>query len=259
MGTYYEPFCGGAALFFALANEEAPRFRQAVLVDQNADLMAFYTALRDDVDALLRALRKYRYDRDLFYEVRAQSTTKLSTIERGARFLFLNKTCFNGLWRVNSKGQFNVPFGTYKNPKIVDEPSLREASSRLQHVALKHGDFLAVTKRAKSGDFVYFDPPYVPLSRTAQFTAYHSDGFGPDDQQRLRDEMKRLAQADVHVVLSNHDTEDARALYRGFWGCSVGVRRSINSDITKRGLTGELIVSSVKPRGSTANGWSKLK
>lgn len=243
MGTYIEPFCGGAAVFFALAGHSPRPFERAILCDQNEDLMACYRALRDDLTGLVRALRKYRYDRELFYETRAKDPSNLKDAARGARFLFLNKTCFNGLWRVNSKGQFNVPFGTYKNPKILDEEGLEEASRALAGVELVTGDYRTVTKRAKRGDFVYLDPPYVPLSRTAQFTAYSMAGFGPNDQVKLAGELARLAKKGVKAMLSNHDTKETEELYKGFWTRVVKVRRSINSDITKRGDTREIIVT----------------
>jgi DNA adenine methylase len=257
IGTYFEPFCGGAALFFALAAAEPKAFRKAVLADQNVDLMALYGALRDDVEALITELAKYRYDRDLFYQVRAQNAQLLSPLERGARLLFLNKTCFNGLWRVNASGQFNVPFGAYKNPVICNKAVLRNAAAQLQGVTLQTGDFLAATKRARAGDFVYFDPPYVPLSKTALFTAYGQLGFGRAEQECLRDELFRLKKLSVRAVLSNHDTPETRALYKGLWCRNVQVRRSINSDITKRGHTGELIVMSERPKKSDS-AWEKL-
>jgi DNA adenine methylase len=199
------------------------------------------------VDGLIRALKKYRYDKELFYETRAKDPSRLSDAARGARFLFLNKTCFNGLWRVNSKGQFNVPFGTYKNPKILDEETLREAALGLAGVELVTGDFRTVTKRAKRGDFVYLDPPYVPLSRTAGFTAYAMEGFREKDQARLSEELSRLAKKGVKAMLSNHDTKETEVLYKDFWTRVVNVRRSINSDITKRGDTREIIVTNWDP------------
>jgi DNA adenine methylase len=258
IGTYFEPFCGGAALFFALADSVPRSFSKAVLTDQNEDLMALYQALRDELGALIAVLKTYRYDRDLFYEVRAQSVASLSRVERGARLLFLNKTCFNGLWRVNASGQFNVPFGTYKDPKICDEAVLRNASVQLQRVSLRASDFLSATKNAKEGDFVYFDPPYVPLSKTALFTSYGQNGFGPTEQRRLSAELVRLKKLGVRAVLSNHDTVESRALYKGMWCRSIQVRRSINSDKTKRGTTGELLVANWRP-GNKDSTWEKLK
>jgi DNA adenine methylase len=245
VATYREPFCGGAAVFFAL---ESTRRKRAVLCDQNADLVALYTVLRDDVDGLIRALRKYRYDRDLFYETRAIDSATLNERERAARLVFLNKTCFNGLWRVNSSGIFNVPFGRYANPNICDVPTLKAAALVLKGATIVHGDFIKATKTAKPGDFVYMDPPYVPLSKTANFAAYATGGFGPADQLRLKNEFARLASLGVNAVLSNHDTEEMRELYKDFNIVPVNVIRSINSNITKRGPAREILVLNWKNR-----------
>lgn len=241
MGTYVEPFAGGAALFFSLADEK--RWERAILCDRNEELIACYRAVRDEVEALIEALGAFRYDRDLFYEVRAQNTRKLSDVKRGARLIFLNKTCFNGLWRVNSKGEFNVPFGRYANPRILDAPRLRAASRALSGVDLVVGDFADVTRACGRGDFVYFDPPYVPLSRTANFTAYASDGFSRDDQERLVAEVRALRSRGARAMLSNADTEETRALYKGLSTEVVYALRRISRDAEGRGMLSELLVT----------------
>lgn len=248
---YIEPFAGGAALFFALASERPRRFKRALLADTNADLVALYQALKTDPEALIESLAAYRYEPEMFYRIRALDPSTLSLVERGARLLFLNKTCFNGLWRVNSKGQFNVPFGRFVNPKIVDPPRLREAAKALKLATFKLGDFTAVTKNAKPGDFVYFDPPYVPVSSTANFTAYGSAGFGPKEQARLAEELLRLKAKKVRAVLSNADTPHTRALYARFSMQVVHMRRSINSATAKRGLSPELLVKNWGKPGLT--------
>lgn len=250
IGTYFEPFCGGAALFFALSAEEPRRFKHAVLADRNEELVSLYRAIRDDLPGLLKELRRFKHDREFFYEVRAWDVRRASEAKRGARLLFLNKTCFNGLWRVNSKGQFNVPFGKYKNPNFLDEELLEAASLALQGVDIRIADFSEVTKAAKAGDFVYFDPPYAPVSRTAQFTSYAIDGFGPADQERLREEFSRLRKKKVAALLSNADVSDVRVLYNEFPTRIVSARRSINSDIKKRGVVNEVIVSTL-PLGAS--------
>ncbi len=247
IGTYVEPFAGGAALFFALANEAATKhptrtFRRAVLADKNEDLVACYRAVRDSVEELIEALRKYRYDQDLFYEVRDRDSSKMSDVERGARLIFLNRTCFNGLWRVNASGKFNVPFGRYKNPRILDEDGLRIASQRLAKVDVRLADFDEATKGLRAGDFVYFDPPYVPVSKTADFTAYAEGGFGPKDQERLVATLRDLGKRGILAMLSNADTEETQTLYEGFAVHQVEAPRSINSDASKRGNTTELLV-----------------
>lgn len=242
--TYVEPFAGGAALFFALASADGgPRFRRAILADQNAELVACYRAVQRDVEAVIRALGAYRYDRDLYYETRELDTSGMSDVERAARLLFLNRTCFNGLWRVNASGKFNVPFGRYENPRILDADGLREASRVLAKADIVHGDFARATKKLGAGDFVYFDPPYVPVSATANFTAYAKDGFGEADQARLAAELRRLRGRSVGVLLSNHDTPEARRLYEDFAVHVVHVKRPINSDIKKRGHAAELVVT----------------
>lgn len=239
---YYEPFAGGAALFFALASETPRRFKKATLADTNADLVALYQALKTDAESLIETLGQYRYDEEMFYATRDIDPATLDPVGRAARLLYLNKTCFNGLWRVNSKGKFNVPFGRMVNPKIVDPPRLLEAAKALRHTTCKLGDFAKVTKNAKPGDFVYFDPPYAPVSSTANFTAYGSAGFGPVQQARLVDELLRLKALKVRAVLSNADTPYTRELYARFSVRVVHMRRSINSATTKRGLSPELLV-----------------
>lgn len=247
IATYAEPFAGGAALFYELAN--ASRFRRAILADRNEDLVACYRAVRDDVERLIRALGEYRYDKDLFYEVRDRDPSKLDDVERGARFLFLNRTCFNGLWRVNASGKFNVPFGRYKNPRIVDEEGLRAASLALAKAEVKNADFADVVRTLRPGDFAYFDPPYVPLSKTADFTAYAEGGFGAEDQRRLVETFRELKARGVPAMISNADTEETRELYKSFAAHQVEAPRSINSDASKRGNTTELIVLNWGKRG----------
>jgi DNA adenine methylase len=242
--TYAEPFAGGAALFFALASDGSRKIGRAVLCDQNEELIACYRAVKADPAKVIRALEDYRYDEDLFYEVRDKSTAGMTDTERAARFIFLNKTCFNGLWRVNSQGKFNVPFGRYDNPKIIDEDGLALASKALALAELRLGDFSEATKGLGGGDFVYFDPPYDPASETSDFTAYARGGFSMTDQQRLADEMRRLRGAGVMVMLSNADTRKMRDLYFDFTVHSVKAPRSINSVAEKRGMARELLVTS---------------
>ena len=242
MRTYVEPFAGGAALFFALASETPRPFERAVLCDMNEELVACYRAVQSDVEAVIAALGKYKYDREVFYKTRERDTRRLGDVARAARLIYLNRTCYNGLWRVNSKGKFNVPFGRYTNPLICDAKSLRAASAALAGVELRVGDFSSVTSGLGRGDFVYFDPPYVPVSKTADFTSYAKGGFGPEEQERLVCEMRRLARAGVGTLLSNADTPGTRALYRQFVHHTVDARRSINSDSRKRGPVRELLV-----------------
>ncbi|MGO8997745.1 MAG: DNA adenine methylase [Polyangiaceae bacterium] len=244
--TYAEPFAGGAALFFALASERARgtrSFESAILADSNEELVACYRAVRDDVGSVIDALGAFRHDRELFYEVRARSTSGMTDVARAARFIFLNRTCFNGLWRVNSGGHFNVPFGKYKNPRILDREALHAASRALAGVDVRSSDFADVTGNLGRGDFVYLDPPYVPISRTASFTAYAKDGFTPGDQERLARELHAMKRRGVKAMLSNADTDVTRALYEGLTCHVVRAPRSISCDGATRGDAGELVVT----------------
>ncbi len=233
---YFEPFIGGGALFFAT------RPAKASLSDVNSELIDCYTAIRDDVEGVIEALGKHRYDRDHFYKVREQSPAKLSVAARAARTIFLNKTGFNGLYRVNSKGQFNVPFGRFTNPNICDETNLRACHKALAKTDLAVRDFSAILRIAKPGDFVYFDPPYVPVSKTSDFTAYSRDKFGEAKQIELATVFATLAKKGVYVMLSNSDAPLVRELYRDFQIVPVDASRSINSKGEKRGPVGEVVV-----------------
>ena len=249
MRVYAEPFMGGAALFFKLASMPERRFEKAVLCDQNPELVKTYVAVKKSVDRVLNALQKYadaEDRRELYYATRDQIPHELTDVERAARLIFLNRTGYNGLWRVNSKGKFNVPYGRYKNPKIVDPERLHAASEALACAEIRHVDFLEVSRERDEGDFVYFDPPYVPLSSTASFTAYASQGFGPADQKRLVDEMWRLQSRGVRAMLSNAWNDETKRLYKGLEVEVVYAPRAINSDPSKRGEVAEALVRNWK-------------
>ncbi len=247
--TYAEPFAGGAALFFALADDPSHTFERAVIADQNEDLIACYRAVKGDVEAVIAALSGYTHSEEMFYRVRDQDPRGMTDIERGARLIYLNRTCFNGLWRVNRSGKFNVPFGRYTNPRIVDADGLRAASKALARAEVMAVDFAEVTRTLAPGDFAYFDPPYVPLSKSASFTAYAREGFGPADQERLAAELGRLKAIGVAAMLSNVDTPATREMYRDFAVHLVTSPRSINSQPSGRGPVGELIVTNWGPPG----------
>ncbi len=238
--AYHEPFIGGGALFFELAAQG--RITTAYLSDANPSLIDVYLGLRDCVDEVIAVLRQHRYEHDYYYQVRALRPADLSLPERAARIIYLNKTCYNGLYRENRRGEFNVPFGRYKNPTICDEPNLRAASRVLQGVDIARRPFFTVLDYAKAGDFVYFDPPYHPLSPTANFTSYDRDGFGPDDQRKLRDMFAALGDNGVPAMLSNSDTPFIRELYAGFRLDQVQVARMVNSKANGRGKVAEVIV-----------------
>lgn len=254
IGTYHEPFVGGGALFFSLAVDQARRFESACIADGNQRLMRCYRAVRDDVDQVIALLQVHAqaHAKEYFYALREVPPDPESDTFVAAWLIYFNRTAYNGLYRVNSKNKFNVPFGRYKNPRICNEPHLRACSELLQGTSAEHEPFDAVLERAVAGDAVYFDPPYVPLTGTAHFTSYTQGGFGPEDQVHLRNVAVQLAERGVFVMLSNHDTPWVRELYdeEHFELHVVSVPRAINSKADKRGSVNELIiVAKVKTAG----------
>lgn len=250
--NYYEPFVGGAALFFDLR----ARYRlenEVTLSDVNSELVDCYTAIRDRVEDVIRVLRDHKYESDYYYRVRGLDRTKLSVEENAARTIFLNKTGYNGLYRVNRSGQFNVPFGRFTNPAFCDVENLRACSRALRGVHLVNGDYSAVYETAKKGDFVYFDPPYVPVSATSDFTAYIPGGFGQAEQQKLAKVFAKLAKRGVQVMLSNSDVPFVRELYADFDVQTVYASRSVNSNAARRGKLQEVVVRSyTSPKRTSA-------
>lgn len=239
-GRYFEPFVGGGAVFFDLLP------KKAYLSDLNSDLVTTYNVIKDNVDGLIKSLKKHEYEKEYFLKVRAKDPRKLSDIEIASRFVYLNRTCFNGMYRVNSKGQFNVPFGKYNNPIICDEVNLRKVSDALKNVEIKHQDYKAVLKKAKKGDFVYFDPPYYPVSKTSSFTSYTSDAFLDKEQLELRDTFLELHKRGCFVMLSNSDVPFINKIYSGCKGIKINkveAGRAINSKSTGRGKITEVLVT----------------
>lgn len=236
-GHYYEPFMGGAAVFFAGQPENA------TLSDINDELVNAYRAIRDDVDSVIAALQTHRATEEHFYAVRGQERSALAPAASTARTIFLNRTCFNGLYRVNRKGRFNVPFGRYANPKICDVSNLHAVSRALRNVEILHRSVFEIENQARRGDLVYFDPPYDPVSKTSSFTSYTQQGFGDAEQEQLAALCRILDGKGVHFVLSNSDTPFVRGLYRGFKIEQVYVRRAINSRADRRGPVAEVLVS----------------
>jgi DNA adenine methylase len=242
MNTYYEPFLGGGAVYFALAARGA--FKRAVICDRNHGLIDAYLGVRDDVEKVIAHLSRMRHDSETYYRIRTRDPAKLTIIQRSARIIYLNRTCYNGLYRVNRAGRFNVPFGKYKNPRIVDRENLRAVSQTLQRARISSGDFETLVEKAEPGDVVYFDPPYYPVSNTASFTAYDSLPFGSEEQERLARVMRQLKKRGVYVLLSNSDVPLTRHLYRNFSRDTVQVHRRINSRADRRGPISELLVRS---------------
>ncbi|MFQ5400503.1 MAG: DNA adenine methylase [Anaerolineae bacterium] len=245
---YHEPFLGGGALFFGLYR--AQRIRQAFISDINAELIDAYIAIRDRVDAVIELLLQYPHSEEFYYELRSLDPWKLDLPERAARMIYLNKTGYNGLYRVNRQGKFNVPFGRYKSPKYYDHDNLKAVSNALQEISINCIPFDTVLENAQAGDWVYFDPPYAPLSKTSNFTTYHVGGFSAEDQERLRDVCLALTEKGVYVTLSNSDTPPIRELYSGFIIGEVLANRAINSKGGKRGKIRELMITNYSPEQS---------
>ena len=250
---YHEVFAGGAALFFDLRAQRGDF--PATLCDKNEYFVVTYRALRDQIDIVLDFLHGHERNylsanpegRLRYYlslrEAMGTPGNMGPDANEAARFLAVNRTCFNGLFRVNKSGKFNVPMGRYKNPTLCDEANLRACSIALQNTEIVHGDFIDVMTRARAGDLVYADPPYVPVSSTSDFTSYTQDGFTLEDQKRLRDAAFLLKQRGVHVVLSNADVPVVRYLYKDFTIRQVMAKRNINSDPDKRGSVAEVIIT----------------
>jgi DNA adenine methylase len=241
--AYYEPFVGGGALFFALQSK-LQSTTKTFLADLNPYLIDVYCQIRDDVESLIRELKKDHYlnNKEAYLDIR-EVMFNGNRLSNAAQFIYTNKTGFNGLFRVNKQGHFNVPFGRYDNPTICDEANLRACSRALRNTHIYHRDFVEAVFNARKGDVVYFDPPYWPASKTANFTSYTSDGFGSDDQIRLRDVAKALKKNGVFVLLSNADVPQVRELYKkDFTIDRVEMRRSVNSKGDGRGKVGELLI-----------------
>ncbi len=239
-GRYFEPFVGGGAVFFDLLPEKA------FLSDLNNDLVITYNVIKKEVEKLISTLKKHKTDKEYFLKIRAQNSNELTDLEIASRFIFLNRTCFNGMYRVNSKGGFNVPFGKYTNPLICDEQNLRKVSNALKEVEIKKQDYKEVLKKAKKGDFVYFDPPYYPVSKTSSFTSYTSEAFLEKEQTELRDTFSELSKRGCFVMLSNSDTPFINKIYSEIKGVritKVQAGRAINSDASKRGKITEVLVT----------------
>ena len=245
--TYFEPFVGSGAVFFHLRG--TGRAGSAHLSDINRELINLYRVVRDFPEELIEALQHHKrhHSRWYYYYMRQQDREpgwrqQAGSVERAARLLYLNKTCYNGLWRVNRRGEFNVPMGRYNNPRILDEARLRAAARALAPARLSAASFDEAVDLAGPGDFVYFDPPYVPLSATSSFTAYTANGFGPDAQRRLAGVFRALDRRGVSVMLSNSDHPLVYELYRGFRIERVEARRHINSQGDGRGAISEVVV-----------------
>jgi DNA adenine methylase len=246
--NYVEPFIGGGAVLFRLQP------KKAIINDYNTELINVYRTVRDDLNGLLALLKEHeKYNSsDYYYEVRALDRTpdfdKMSNLEKAARIIYLNKTCYNGLYRVNSLGQFNSPYGKYKNPNIVNEVVLRAISKYLNRneISIRSGDYKDVLNDIEKNSFVYLDPPYMPISSSSSFTGYTEGGFGYDKQVELKEECDKLNSKGVHFLQSNSDCEEIRELYKDYRIKVVKAKRAINSDAKKRGQINEVLIYNAK-------------
>jgi len=241
---YYEPFVGAGAVLFDLEPNKA------IINDVNSELINVYKVIKNNIEELIEDLKKHKNEPDYFYEIRGMDRTKeykqLSPVKKASRLIYLNKTCFNGLFRVNSRGEFNVPFGKYKNPKIVNEEILRATNIYFNNnqISILNTDFTKAVSNAQKGDFVYFDPPYDPLTETSSFTSYSLNGFNKDDQERLRDTFLELHNRGCYVLLSNSDTEFIKEIYDhpNIKIEKVYANRNINSKGSGRGKISEVLI-----------------
>lgn len=240
--NYYEPFIGGGAVLFDLQP------KKAVINDFNEELINVYQTIKENPEGLISDLKTHKNESDYFYDLRAldreESFENLSNIKKASRVIYLNKTCYNGLYRVNNSGEFNSPFGRYKNPNIVNETTIRAVSKYLNtnDITILNGDFEEALKEIKIGCFVYFDPPYHPVSASSNFTGYVQGGFDIYDQVRLRDLCDVLDKKGVKFLVSNSATLFIEDLYKDYKISYVKANRSINSNAKKRGEIDEVLI-----------------
>ncbi|MDQ1244860.1 MAG: adenine methylase [Campylobacterota bacterium] len=251
-GNYFEPFVGGGALFFELYSLGLLRGKKIYLFDINAELINAYNVVKTAPLELIKNLKQFeqKHTKEFYYEIRAwdrnENFLQRSEIERASRFIYLNKTCFNGLYRVNGKGHHNVPMGSYKNPNICDELVIYSASEALQNTIILNSSYKDVMKYALKNDFVYFDPPYYPLTPTSSFTAYNENSFLDKEQIELFEVFKKLNKKDVFVVHSNSDTDFIKNLYSKFHIEEIQANRFINSKSSGRGKISEVLTRNQK-------------
>ena len=243
MSAYCEPFLGGGAVLFALQP------RRALVNDLNQDLITVYRVIKENADALIEHLSRHENTPEYFYRIRdldrdREAYAALSDVEKASRLLYLNKTCYNGLFRVNASGAFNSPYGHYRRPNIVNEQTIRGVSRYFNScdITFFSEDFAAVLDRVPRGGFVYLDPPYDPVSDTANFTGYNKDGFGRSEQMRLRQCCDELNRRGVRFLLSNSATDFIKDLYRDYDIRIVKAKRAINADASKRGAIAEVLI-----------------
>ncbi|MEW6617691.1 MAG: DNA adenine methylase [Patescibacteria group bacterium] len=251
INNYYEPFAGGGAVAFFIIKNYSPK--EVLISDINEELINAYEAIRGNLNELLELLKHHKnaHSKENYYKIRELQPEKLNKIERAARFIYLNKSCFNGLYRVNSIGRFNVPIGSSKHPAILMEEDLREISRLLQNVKIKMMPFEEITNYTRRGDFIYLDPPYYPLKKGKSFTTYTKEAFLEKEQEKLSEVFKALDRKGCKVMLSNSNTEFIRKLYEGYNIGAVRASRMINCDATRRGKIKELVITNYDKEGAS--------
>lgn len=254
INRYFEPFVGSGAVFFYIKQKEKPNF--CMISDDNKDLINLYITVRDNLKELLDLLESYKNEhmknpKEFYYQQRDEFNRTRDALVKSALFVYLNKTCFNGLYRVNSKGEFNVPIGSYKKPSILQKNVLEQASILLQDVNIKSMGFEKILDFAEAGDFIYFDPPYYPLSNTSSFTSYHKNGFSDKEQKFLAKIFEKLDERGCLLMLSNSDSQFIHELYSKYeqegYLYLVKAKRMINCNGNGRNVINEVVVTNYKP------------
>ncbi len=239
---YFEPFIGGGAVFFHFQN------KNSVINDFNGDLVNAYLSVKNNLEELLVSLKKHENTSEYFYKIReldrGEAFKSMSSVDRASRLIYLNKTCYNGLYRVNNSGEFNSPFGNYKNPNIVNEPVIRAVSKFLidNNISISNVDYAEAIKTADEKSFIYFDPPYQPVSDSSNFTGYVQGGWQEDDQIRLKETCDELANRNIKFLLSNSSSGFIKDLYKDYSITTIQANRAINSVGDKRGAVDEVLI-----------------
>lgn len=244
--NYIEPFVGGGAVFFYLSRKKLLK-KKVIVIDINPDLINCYRVIKNNVEDLIKSLEKHKNEKVYYYTIRGVDRTKefenWTDVEKASRIIYMNRCCYNGLYRVNSKGQFNVPFGKYKNPQFCNESNLRAVHASLKNVEIIHNSFELCLNFAQKGDFIYFDPPYVPISNSANFTSYTKESFNKENQIQLFSAFKALDEIGCKVMLSNSYCDFIIDLYKDYNIKTLFAKRAINSDASKRGEIEEVLIS----------------
>ncbi|MHA1376247.1 MAG: DNA adenine methylase [Promethearchaeota archaeon] len=244
---YIEPFVGGGAVFFHLFKKNLLKNKKAILIDINSEIINVYNVIQKNVYNLIKLLKNHKNEEEYYYRIRTKDRdtikySKMASVEKASRMIYLNRCCYNGLYRVNSKGQFNVPFGKYKNPNFCNEENLIAVKKALKDIIISHSSFEDCLNYAKKDDFIYFDPPYSPLSETSSFTSYTKEDFKEDSQKKLFEVFQKLDERGCKLMLSNSANNFIRNLYSDYEIITLKARRVINCNAEKRGNIDSLLI-----------------